>query len=97
MMKRASCLVNPRACYETTLQITRVLSNKMMNIAVVGAGPSGLACAVTAAQRGHNVTLYDKDDKIGEYIHLSIHLFTHTIYTVYTCILCVLEVYIRIL
>ena len=68
MMKRASCLVNPRACYESTLQITRVLSNKIMNIAVIGAGPSGLACAVTAAQRGHNVTLYDKDDKIGKYI-----------------------------
>lgn len=62
---RASCLVNPRACYETTLKLLPVSSDKKMKIAVVGAGPSGLACATTAAQRGHQVTLFEKDAVIG--------------------------------
>ncbi|MGH8320496.1 MAG: 2,4-dienoyl-CoA reductase FMN-binding domain-containing protein, partial [Gammaproteobacteria bacterium] len=49
--QRASCLVNPRACHETELVI--VTATKTKNVAVVGAGPAGLAAAVTAAQRGH--------------------------------------------
>jgi len=64
-MKRASCLVNPRAAYESELKITPVSSEKKQKIAVVGAGPAGLAFSTTAAERGHNVTLYEADDAIG--------------------------------
>ena len=61
--KLTSCLVNPRACHETTLSITRAEFPK--KVAVVGAGPAGMACATTAAERGHNVTLFDAADRIG--------------------------------
>ncbi|WP_077343401.1 NADPH-dependent 2,4-dienoyl-CoA reductase [Pseudocolwellia agarivorans] len=61
--KRASCLVNPVACYETELHFNKVVKPK--NIAVVGAGPAGLAFSVYTAQRGHNVTLFDKASEIG--------------------------------
>lgn len=58
-----SCLVNPRACHETELNITVAKARK--NIAVVGAGPAGLAFATTAAERGHAVTLFDSATEIG--------------------------------
>lgn len=61
--KLTSCLVNPRACHET--EITISASNNHKNIAVVGAGPAGLAFATTAAERGHNVTLFDAAPSIG--------------------------------
>ncbi len=61
--KRASCLVNPRACYETELTIEPTRSRK--RIAVVGAGPAGMACASTLGERGHAVTLIDQADEIG--------------------------------
>ena len=61
--KTASCLVNPRACHETELLIEPTTQRK--NIAVVGAGPAGLAAATTAAERGHQVTLMDAADQIG--------------------------------
>ncbi|GAB3485403.1 oxidoreductase [Marinomonas epiphytica] len=61
--KLTSCLVNPRACHETQLLITP--TEQVKKIAVVGAGPAGLAFATTAAQRGHNVTLYDAAEQIG--------------------------------
>jgi 2,4-dienoyl-CoA reductase (NADPH2) len=61
--KRATCLVNARACYETEMPVTATSLKK--NIAVVGAGPAGLAFAVTAAERGHAVTLFDADKEIG--------------------------------
>lgn len=61
--KLTSCLVNPRACHELELVITPAQTIK--KIAVVGAGPAGLAAAVTAASRGHAVTLYDKDSQVG--------------------------------
>jgi len=61
--KRASCLVNPRACYETELNFDPAPVRK--KIAVVGAGPAGMAFSVYAAQRGHSVTLFDKDTQIG--------------------------------
>lgn len=61
--KRASCLVNPRACYETELNFTA--ADKPKKIAVVGAGPAGLAFSVYAAQRGHQVHLFDKSHQIG--------------------------------
>lgn len=61
--KTASCLVNPRACHETTLKIETSPATK--SVAVVGAGPAGLATAVTLAQRGHAVTLFEASDDIG--------------------------------
>ncbi len=61
--KRASCLVNPRACYETELQYVR--TQKPKHVAIVGAGPAGLAAATVAAQRGHLVTLFDQAAEIG--------------------------------
>ncbi|GAB2792395.1 NADPH-dependent 2,4-dienoyl-CoA reductase [Dyella kyungheensis] len=61
--QRASCLLNPRACHETELRIEPAPARK--KIAVVGAGPAGLACASTLAERGHAVTLIDKASEIG--------------------------------
>ncbi|RTR34220.1 NADPH-dependent 2,4-dienoyl-CoA reductase [Shewanella atlantica] len=62
-MKLVSCLVNPQACHETKLIIEP--ATELKTIAVVGAGPAGLAAATTAARRGHSVTLFEADDKIG--------------------------------
>ena len=61
--KISSCLVNPRACHETELQYRPAARKK--KIAVVGAGPAGLACATVAAQRGHAVTLFEQKAAIG--------------------------------
>lgn len=64
--KVASCLVNPRACHETELASPQPLPPEhRRKIGVIGAGPAGCAFAITAAQQGHEVTLYDQDDKIG--------------------------------
>ena len=67
--KLTSCLVNPRACHETELVIAKAATRK--KIAVVGAGPAGLACATTAAERGHDVTLFDAADRIGGQFNLA--------------------------
>lgn len=61
--KLASCLVNPRACHETELNYTA--TQQVKRIAVVGAGPAGLAFATVACQRGHHVTLYEATAEIG--------------------------------
>ncbi|WP_327682346.1 NADPH-dependent 2,4-dienoyl-CoA reductase [Kitasatospora sp. NBC_00458] len=61
--KTTSCLVNPRACHETELVLAPTRTRK--RIGVVGAGPAGLAFAVSAAERGHAVTLFDAADTIG--------------------------------
>lgn len=63
--KKCSCLVNPRAAHETTLIIRSVPKGKEQNIAVIGAGPAGLAVSTTAAERGHKVTLFEKESIIG--------------------------------
>lgn len=60
---RASCLVNPRACHETELVYLPTIKKK--RIAVVGAGPAGLACATVLAGRGHAVDLFDAASEIG--------------------------------
>jgi len=67
--KTASCLVNPRACAETELNYLPTRAPK--RIAVVGAGPAGLACATVAAQRGHRVALFDRAHEIGGQFNLA--------------------------
>lgn len=61
--KVTSCLVNPRACHETLMPVMPAAAPK--RLAVVGAGPAGLAFAVNAAARGHSVTLFDAQQEIG--------------------------------
>ncbi|MEG3694056.1 NADPH-dependent 2,4-dienoyl-CoA reductase [Vibrio coralliirubri] len=70
--KRASCLVNPRACYETEIVVQPAQATK--TIAVVGAGPAGLACVTTLAQRGHKVDLIEKNDRIGGQFRLAMQI-----------------------
>jgi len=61
--RRASCLVNPQACHETELKIEPGSVRK--RVAVIGAGPAGMACASTLGERGHAVTLIDQASEIG--------------------------------
>jgi 2,4-dienoyl-CoA reductase (NADPH2) len=67
--KISSCLVNPRACHETELVISP--AGKPKTVAIVGAGPAGLATALTAADRGHAVTLFDRADEIGGQLNMA--------------------------
>ncbi|HYM29717.1 MAG TPA: FAD-dependent oxidoreductase, partial [Candidatus Cybelea sp.] len=65
----ATCLVNPRACRETELNWTTAGISK--KVAVIGGGPAGLACAVTAAERGHRVTIFEASPRLGGQFNLA--------------------------
>ena len=67
--KRASCLVNPRACYETELNFDSTTSAK--KLAVIGGGMAGMAFAIYAAQRGHQVSLFEAKDQLGGQFNLA--------------------------
>ncbi len=62
-MKMTSCLVNPRACHETEINI--IPATTLKKLAVVGAGPAGLAFAINAAERGHSVSIFEASNEIG--------------------------------
>ncbi|NRD73868.1 NADPH-dependent 2,4-dienoyl-CoA reductase [Shewanella sp. VB17] len=68
-LKRATCLVNPRACYETELNFTPTMKKK--RIAVMGAGPAGMAFSVYAAMRGHDVVLFEAKSEVGGQFNLA--------------------------
>lgn len=65
----ASCLVNPKACHETEFTATPPV--KKLKVAVVGAGAAGLACAITAAERGHQVQLFEANSEVGGQLNLA--------------------------
>ncbi|PSU22861.1 NADPH-dependent 2,4-dienoyl-CoA reductase [Photobacterium kishitanii] len=70
--KRASCLVNPQACYETELVLTAVVTSR--KVAVIGGGPAGMACAVAAAERGFKVDLFEKNNHVGGQFNLAMQI-----------------------
>lgn len=96
--KRATCLVNPQACYETELVINR--TEKAKKLAVVGAGPAGMAFAKYAAEKGHQVTLFDQQQQLGGQFNLAATIpgkedYAHTV-RYFTAILAKLNVDIQL-
>jgi 2,4-dienoyl-CoA reductase (NADPH2) len=69
--QKATCLVNPRAGRETSLVLERVPSHRSKRVAIIGAGPAGLAASVAAAERGHEVELFEAADDIGGQFQLA--------------------------
>ena len=67
--KMSSCLVNPRACHETDLVLSPAIAPK--TVAVVGAGPAGLSTALALAERGHQVSIFDKASEIGGQLNMA--------------------------
>ncbi|UWP88591.1 FAD-dependent oxidoreductase [Aliiroseovarius crassostreae] len=67
--KISTCLVNPRACYETELRYD--MTDTPKSIAIVGAGPAGLSTALVADERGHDVTLFDRADQVGGQLNMA--------------------------
>ncbi len=67
--KMSTCLVNPRACFETELVLSPAAAVK--NVAVVGAGPAGLSTALALAERGHKVSIFDKATQIGGQLNMA--------------------------
>lgn len=61
--KLTSCLVNPKACHET--EFTTVKAKQIKTVAIIGAGPAGISCAIEAATLGHDVTIFEKNSQIG--------------------------------
>ncbi len=70
--KRASCLVNPRACHETEIVLTPTVRPR--EVAVVGAGPAGLSAAVSLAETGNKVTLFEKGPDLGGQFRLAMQV-----------------------
>ena len=68
-MKLTSCLVNPRACSETELNYTP--ADQVKSVVIVGAGPAGLSTALVAAERGHTVTIFDSESKVGGQLNMA--------------------------
>lgn len=67
--KRASCLVNPRACFETELNFTKV--EKVKKIAVIGGGMAGMSFSIYAAMKGHIVSLFETKSELGGQFNLA--------------------------
>ncbi len=70
--KRSTCMVNPRACYETEIVVEPAKTKK--KIAVIGAGPAGLSCSTALAERGHEVDLFERNDRIGGQFRLAMQI-----------------------